>query len=287
MDGTVSVKVSHQSESAVPMLSPDAYVRMLSNQYSSRGIVRAAQNEAQRQREQDAKIACQFPSAYRLSYLSEAAIGGCYRRGKDYMSGEDLIRYFMETEQERRSKCSVSEDTGMDEPPKKEEDAPKLPAKHKKTVRTTALSRAFSSGLVQAAKERKGAWLNFEKADTSHNRRAFPVSAVSAIVTVALSLMLIVAGSVMLTDAESQVACLKKEITAVSAEVAELKSNHEIQHNLLEIRDVAVNELGMVEEGYVRSDYLQLAKEDSIEVFEEERETGIGLSGLLSALGFK
>lgn len=287
MDGTVSVKVSHQNEAAVPMLSPDAYVRMLSEQYSSRGIVRAAQNEARRQQEQEAATAHQFPSAYRLSQLSEAAIGGCYRRGKDYMSGEDLLRYVMETERERHSKCAVSEDTGMDEPQAPSEDERNLPAKRKKTVRAMTLGKAFPAGVVQAAKERKGSWLNFEKADTSRNRRAFPVSAVSAIVTVALSLMLIVAGSVMLTDAESQVASLKKEITAVSAEVAELKSDRELQHNLLEIREIAVNELGMVEEAYLRSDYLQLAKEDSIEVFEEERESGIGLSGLLSALGFK
>ncbi len=287
MDGTVSVKVSRQNETAVPMLSPDAYVRMLSDQYSSRGIVRAAQNEARRQQEQEAETAHRFPSAYRLSQLSEAAIGGCYRRGKEYMSGEDLIRYFTETERERHRGCSVSEDTGMDELQIDAEDAPSLPAQQRKATRVTALRKSFLPGVVQAAKERKGSWLNLEKADTSHNRRAFPVSAVSAIVTVALSLMLIVAGSVMLTDAESQVASLKKEITAVSAEVAELKSDRELQHNLLEIREIAVNELGMVEEEFLRSDYLQLAKEDSIEVFEEERESGIGLSGLLSALGFK
>ena len=91
----------------------------------------------------------------------------------------------------------------------------------------------------------------------------------------------------MLTNAESQVAQLKKEITTVSAEVAELKSDNEIQHNLLQVREIAVNELGMVEEDYIRSDYMQLAKEDSIEAFEAEKEEGIGLSGLLSALGFK
>ncbi len=287
MDGTVSLKVASQNESAVPMLSPDAYVRMLSNQYSSRGIVRAAQNEAQRQLEQEAETAHQFPSAYRLSGLSEAAIGGCYRRGKKYMSTEDLIRYFMETERERHQKSSVSDDGGMDVLEKSEENALSLPVKKEKATVSTAVSKLLPSGVVQTVKERKNAWLNFEKADTSRNRRAFPVSAVAAIATVAMSLMLIVAGSVMLTNAESQVAQLKKEITTVSAEVAELKSDNEIQHNLLEVRQIAVNELGMVEEEYIKSDYLQLSKEDSIEAFEEEREAGIGLAGLLSALGFK
>jgi cell division protein FtsB len=287
MDSTVSLKVASQNESAMPMISPDACVRMLSTQYASRGIVRAAQNEVKRQCEQEAQTANQFPSAYRLSALSEAAIGGCYRRGKKYMSSDDLIRYFNETEQERHQSSAVSDDNGMDVLEKSAEQALTLPAKKESTGIGASMASLMPSGIVQAVKERKNAWLNFEKADTSRNRRTFPVSAVAAIATVAMSLMLIVAGSVMLTNAESQVAQLKKEITTVSAEVAELKSDNEIQHNLLQVREIAVNELGMVEEDYIRSDYMQLAKEDSIEAFEAEKEEGIGLSGLLSALGFK
>lgn len=287
MDSTVSLKVGNKNESAMPMVSPDAYVRMLSTQYSSRGIVRAAQNEIKRQCEQEAQTANQFPSAYRLSTLSDAAIGGCYRRGKKYMSSDDLIRYFMETEQERHQNSSVSDNDGMDVLEKSGEQALTLPAKKETTGIGASMARLLPSGIVQTVKERKNVWLNFEKADTSRNHRAFPVSAVAAIATVAMSLMLIVAGSVMLTNAESQVSKLKKEITTVSAEVAELKSDNEIQHNLLQVREIAVNELGMVEEEYIRSDYMQLAKEDSIEAFEVEKEEGIGLLGLLSALGFK
>jgi mannan endo-1,4-beta-mannosidase len=70
-------------------------------------------------------------------------------------------------------------------------------------------------------------------------------------------------------------------------EVAELKSDLCVENDLRLIRKVATEELGMVGEEYVRSEYLSGGAEESIEVFEEERESGIGLSTLLNALGIK
>ena len=106
-------------------------------------------------------------------------------------------------------------------------------------------------------------------------------------IAVAVSLMLIVASSVMVKQGENMVNELTLQAADVSGEIAELKSDLNVQNDLLEIREIAVNELGMVSEEYVKMSYLSLGATDSIEAFEEEREQTIGISALLSAIGVK
>jgi hypothetical protein len=91
----------------------------------------------------------------------------------------------------------------------------------------------------------------------------------------------------MIHHAEGRVNTLKRELSNLTGEVAELKSDLCVENDLRLIRKVATEELGMVGEEYVRSEYLSGGAEESIEVFEEERESGIGLSTLLNALGIK
>jgi hypothetical protein len=43
----------------------------------------------------------------------------------------------------------------------------------------------------------------------------------------------------------------------------------------------------MVAEDYVKMDYISLRSEDSVEAYEEERGESVGLSALLSAIGWK
>jgi hypothetical protein len=146
----------------------------------------------------------------------------------------------------------------------------KLPAKLTQTVRTSA-----------------PAWFNQEKINTEQESRRFPLSAFAALLAVAMSLMMIVASAVMINQGEQRVNALTLELTEMSGEVAELKSDLSVKNDMLGIRDYAVNELGMVEERYLQMQYLSLGSADSIEAFEEEKEQTIGISALLSALGVK
>ena len=106
-------------------------------------------------------------------------------------------------------------------------------------------------------------------------------------VAVAVSLMLIVASSVMVTRAESRISELTLDAEILADEVAELHSDVNVQSNLAELREIAVEQYGMIDEKYLEMTYLDTEKEETIESYEEERREGIGLSALLSALGIK
>ena len=43
----------------------------------------------------------------------------------------------------------------------------------------------------------------------------------------------------------------------------------------------------IIEEEYLKMDYISIQSEDSVEVFEDERPSRVGLSALLSAIGIK
>ncbi|MBQ8214226.1 MAG: hypothetical protein IJZ80_09470, partial [Clostridia bacterium] len=73
----------------------------------------------------------------------------------------------------------------------------------------------------------------------------------------------------------------------ISVQAEELKSDLEVGNDLLEIRQIATEEYGMVAEDYVKMDYISLRGDDSVEVYQEEREESVGLSALLSAIGLK
>ena len=55
----------------------------------------------------------------------------------------------------------------------------------------------------------------------------------------------------------------------------------------MEIRRIATEEYGMVSEEYLKMDYIELERDEIAEVAGGKRKDGIGLAGLLSAIGMK
>jgi len=269
-------------------ISAEPHLCALSERYASRGLAKAVRDNAEEQILREEMTRAAAPEAYRLSGLSEAAVAGRYRRGKDSMDAEDLLRYFAETRDKRVegvdfSQCEAAE-------ARESEDMLPVKAEPSGAAAVKQLPERLKTALpavCQRIKEGAPTWFDASAADTSANRRRFPLSAFAAIVAIAVSLMLIVASNVMLTRAESKVSQLTLQIDALAGEVAELQADLDVKCDLLTVRDVAVNEYGMVDEEYLKMDYISLQGEDRIEVFEEEREEAVGLSALLSAIGVK
>lgn len=268
-------------------VSAENYISALSMRYAARGLVKSVHDGAEEQMRREEETRALAPDAYRLSTLSDAAVAGCYRRGKDTMSGADLVRYFGEMRSARIRNADFSGNTGIDECDggnvKGESRALAAVTPRKNLPALTGRVKALPAELGQ----KLPTWFNSAKPDSSKERKRFPLSAFAAAVAVAASLMLIVASSVMLTRAESNISRLQTKVSDASAEVAELRSDFEVQNDLLEIRRIAMEEYGMVEEDYLKMDYITLSSDDSVEVYEEEREESVGLSALLSAIGIK
>ncbi len=200
-----------------------------------------------------------------------------------HRSVADLLFYVRKSREKKRGQCS-DEHTDVYE----SSNLPELSLRE--TDKACALERRSLSATALTVREKLKAalptWFDASASDQSKVKRTLPISAFAAAAVVAVSLMLIVASTVLLTRAQSNVFKLKQEIDAEVAEISELRSDLEIKNDLLQIREIAVNEYGMVSEEYLRMQYLELGAEDSIEVFEKE-DDAVGLGALLSAIGIK
>ena len=233
----------------------------------------------------------QAPEAYRMSTLSNAAVTGLYRQGKAEMSSNDLVRYFDETRQSRIKNCDFSESKSIYEsadPTVEEGSAVETALVFDETERKPWVrARDLPGMVVTKVKDSFPLWFAFEASEKKAQKRKFPLSAFAAMIAVAVSLMLIIASSVMLTLAESRISALTLESETLVDEISELRSDIDAESDMLALREIAVEEYGMIEREYVQATYLESEQEETIEAYEEERKGGIGLASLLSAMGIK
>ena len=129
-------------------------------------------------------------------------------------------------------------------------------------------------------------WFDGKKPVTKSAKR-FPVSAFAAIGVLAMCLSLIVGASILVTHGENVNNRLKKEISTVSAQIEDLKSDIHLSEDVLLIRELARENCGMIGEEYVKTETLLLGDAESVEVYPNGQPEGVGLSALLSAIGIK
>ncbi len=273
------------------VISTTEQIHAIEAAFSARGLSRAARIEAEEQERREAQTRADEPLCYRLNDCSVDH----YRHGKETMSADDLLSYIVDTRAMRTRNTDFSQVTPDDAISAGEGEKAMctavryetLPTAKEKLAALPARAVALPRRAVDTVRTSHSAWFNLSKGDTSAEARRFPLSALAAIIAVAISLMLIVASSVMITAGEREVDALTLEMEALSEELNELDSDINVNTNLLRIRGFAVSELGMVSEDYLKMEYLSVEKGDSIEVYEEEEESKVSLSTLLSAIGFR
>ncbi len=265
--------------------SYESHFCALSEQYAARGLVKAVQDSAAEQQMREAQTRELSPESYRLSEVGEAVMCARYRQGKDHMSVLDLLRYFSEVRDEHIETCDLEENNGIDLCTGS--NVKQVAAITEKAVAPVSRLRELPRTAKVKISQALPVWFNSAQPDTSDDHRQFPLSAIAALLAVAASLLLIVASSVMVRLAESDVSRLKTQISSTTTAARDLESDLEVRNDLLQIRTIATEEYGMIDENYVKMDYISLRAEDSVESFEEEREESVGLAALLSAIGLR
>lgn len=265
----------------------DACIGSVLSRFAGRGLAQTSQAEAEQQIEREKQICREAPIAYRMSEKEDGAEA---YRSDGVMTEEGLLRYAGESRAMRvegtdfsEGAVSIYEDaeahalepatrkpTALDRVRQAKEDLKKLPAQ-----------------TVDTVKKRYPLWFDPRRGTTENEKRRFPLSAFAAVAAVAISMMLIVAGSLMVIGAETQISRLNQEISDLHGEIADLKSDLESKVDLLEIRRIATEEYGMVSEDFLKMDYIELDREEIAEVGSGKRKDRIGLAGLLSAIGMK
>ncbi len=270
-------------------LSAQACLSVLSEKFASRGLSRAALAEAEEQIRAEEETRALDPLSYRLSLLSDATVRGLYRRGKDHMSGEDLLRYIQERRQIELPQKDFAACPSIYETATATalEPLPETKPEKRGLAGLPALCRELPAKTFKTLRQKLPLWFNNRPSDTSGESRKFPLSAFAAIAAIAVSLMLIVASALMVTQAETKISRLNSEISSLTGQIGELESDLESKSDLFAIRQIAVEEYGMVERDYLRMEYIELASDADVEIYEGKESQKVGLSALLSAIGLK
>ena len=284
-----------QNECALEV-SAEARMCDIEARFSARGLAKSVEKDTAAQIRREEEISAKEPTYYRLSLLSEECVEERYRHGKEMMDGEDLLEYFEESRAIRAEGADFSDTLPADELVKSGEAEKQCTLSVRSERRVSMRERVsmlpqtvkhLPTETAERVKLSMPLWFNGARADTSRETRRFPLSAFAAILAIAMSLMLVVASSVLVNHAENNLNTLKLEVSQLRSEVADIQAELAVSTDVIALREVAVNELGMVDEDFVRVEYVSNDTEDSIVIIDEEKEESVGLFAILNALGIK
>ena len=151
----------------------------------------------------------------------------------------------------------------------------------------TAPFNRVGSSKISKIKQAADEWMPSEEiVNAKKSKKSKPFSRmILAVAGTALSLMLIVGGSVLISGASRDVKKLEKELNQLRAEENGLALELEMKNDVNVLRTRATDELGMIRKEYVEANYLDTRGSDSIEVYDEKENENVGIAAILSAFG--
>ena len=206
-------------------------------------------------------------------------------RGQAYMTVNDFAAYYSQCRQSKpvaRGEQSATKTVTAKDCTDSGVILCRTPSKNQDKIQNKK-----SMSLIHHADKIAREW--FEKDDRVIRRkdqgRAFPLSMVACFVIIAVSLMMLVSGTVMVSGAKSEVSELKNEVASLSHEAELLEDRLEAEIDYLEIYRIATEEYGMVDADFVKGTYLGRDAENYIEVYEKPEDTQTAFATLLAAIG--
>jgi hypothetical protein len=251
-----------------------------------------AKSEAAEQVRNEARTRSLAPGSYVL-YDSRSKIADVYRSGEyngsKYMTSDDFVRYF----KSRRAFYSPSLE--KEKLPEEAELRGAAAQKRGKGASRAGLVSGESGGkeghlqtAISALKLFREKWFPVERKEGRVNVGGYrmPVAAMSGIAVFAVSLGLIVGGTVMLGNASGEVSSLNSTISVLEAKQGELQEKLDVKYNIDEI-EAEAKRLGMVKRQTVDNKYIESNRGEQIIVYEDGEGEKIGLASLLAAFGIE
>lgn len=266
----------------------DSYDRCLTElrqRYRSRGVSVSVKSAMMLQAEQEEATRAIAPQAYVL-FDARSKIADQYRSGEyngsKYMTSDDFVRYF----KSRRSFY-------MPEVLPEEENVT-LPERRRHasagsgTVKSESGKEGHLASAWSALKLLREKWLPMERREGREETTKFrlPAATMSGIAVFAVSLGLIVGGSVMLGNASGEVGRLNSTIARLEAQENELEGKLDLKYNVDEI-EAEAKSLGMIKRQYVDNEYVTVNGEEQIIVYEDGQEENAGFAALLASFGIE
>lgn len=274
----------------------DSYNRCIAelrNRYRGKAISSNAKHEAATLKERDALSASNdsINNDDFVLFDSQSKIADSYRsgvyNGSRYMTSDDFVRYF----RSRRAFYSPSTFKAAEAAAKEAENSA-VPAR-KNGASSSSLTQGESGskeshiqGLIATVKKFANEWLPIERKEGRSDGRRFklPVSAMAGIAVFAISMTLIVSGSVLVGTSEGEVGKLDSQIASLKAEKADIEGKLDLKYTVDQI-EADAKAMGMIKRQYADNEYITLKDDDEIVIYDDGKEENLGLSALLSAFG--
>ncbi len=106
------------------------------------------------------------------------------------------------------------------------------------------------------------------------------------IIIIFVSLLLIVTSSVMVSRTESDISRLESKLEDLKEEESKLNADLEVKNNMIDIKEIAQGQYGMVSAEYVASRYIHIERDDKI-IFDTDYSRESAIVRLFEALGLK
>ncbi len=270
--------------------SNDSYnrcIEALRTRYRGRAVSNNMKNEMALLAKQEENAVS--PENYIL-FDSRTKIGDDYRsgvyNGSKYMTSDDFVRYF----KTRRAFYCPSTVKAEEAKAAEAENAAVPARKNGASPASKASESGSKEGHIRewlsVAKELAQKWFPIERREnrTTGGRFRLPVSTLAGIAVFAISMTLIVSGSVLVGDATGEVGRLDSEIASLNAEKADLEGKLDLKYTVEQI-EADARDLGMVKRQYADNQSVVLENEDKVEIYDDGEEENVGLSALLSAFG--
>jgi hypothetical protein len=280
------VRVSYENIAS----DENATLAALTHRYSGRGFLRAAKEHGQEMDAMQQTARACAPEHYRWDELCAEGRGDRYRSatylGRQVMDVDDFATYFAECRANRRAKGQ-------------EQSAPEVvsvsPAR---TRQESRMAKATGNSLISYDKKQDREhtadrviafakeWLRPDDPTlrVAGRKQRMPVSVISLFVVAAVSLMLIVSSTVMVSTAKRDAAEAQDSAARLQKEAQLAEDKLESSIDYLEIYRTATEELGMIPATQVQSVYVNTAENNTIEIVDEQ-EDAPALTTLLSAIG--
>lgn len=271
----------------------DSYNRCIAElraRYTGRGVSVSARRTAAQQEATEVNMLAASSDSY-MGFDKASGISNEYRsgeyRGNKYMTSDDFVRYF-------RNRSNYNMPLALRNAQQSMKDKAQKPgavvASRGGSRRDTLVPSESSSkeGHLKTRVERFVAkWFPIEPREgrTIGEKFRFPTAAIGSMAAFALSLGLIVGGSVMIGSASGEVGTLNSEISRLETKQTELQSELDLKYNIQDIEKEAKS-LGMINREYADKAYIDVGSDEKIEIYEQE-EKNVGFAALLNALGIK
>lgn len=272
----------------------DSYNRCIAElraRYNGRGVYNNMKSEMALHAKREEAEKDSLSESYIL-FDSRSKIADRYRSGEyngsKYMTSDDFVRYFKSRRAFYMPSAYKAEEAKAEEAKKSA-----VPQRSNRGAASSGLTRSESGskeghirGLLSVAKDLIVKWFPIESREGREEGRRFrlPVAAMSGMAVFAISLSLIVGGSVMVGDSVAELSRLDSEISALEATEEDLQGKLDLKYTVDEI-EADAKELGMIKRQYADNEYITLDGGEEIVIYDDGEEENLGLAALLAAFG--